>query len=184
MSYIKRNFLKYREHKFKKKFVNFNKYTKEAFLIKTDEDFNKLLFKYANEIAGENKKNIKSVSLEDIYRVVSKIRKKTPKFLRKITLFQIVNFKKIISDLFDIREIIKIINLSPISLISLSLRKFFGKRIEYVLKIYIASLIFQELYGEDKSRQKPKTLFSKYKSLIDRKFFNLRVFLKMNGRLR
>ena len=149
MGWIKTNFLKL---KFKKKFVRFNKYTTRAFMLKTDEDFKKLCWECVNKIAGENKKDIKSVSLEDIYRVLDKIRKKTPKLLRRITLYQIINLKNISSSMTDTFNFIRSISsLTPVPLIFIGLKKILEKRVEYAFKVYIVSIIAEEIYRGDKN---------------------------------
>ena len=133
--------------KFKKSFVYFNKYTLQAFKINSDEEFEKLCWKCVEEIAAQNKKDIKSISLEDVYQVLHKIRKRTPKLLRKVTLYQIIKLKEVsssTSDTFNI--IIGIARLTPIPLIYVGLKKIFGKRVGYAFKIYILTRIAQELY--------------------------------------
>ena len=133
--------------KFKKKFVCFNKYTLQAFKINSDEEFKKLCWKCVEETAKQNKKDIKSISLEDIYRVLHKIRKKFPKLLRRVTLNQFLNFKKTISVTGDIGNVIYFISyLTPLPLIYLGLKKMIGKRVEYAFKIYILSWVVQEIY--------------------------------------
>lgn len=62
--------------KFKKEFEGFNSYTLQAMKLKTDEQLKEHCLKCIDKIAKDNKKDIKSVSLEDIYRVLYKIRKK------------------------------------------------------------------------------------------------------------
>ena len=148
MSWIKTKILKSR---FKRKFVRFNKYTAKAFKLKTDEDFKRLCLECMNEIAGENKKDIKSVSLDDIWRVLNKIRKKTPKLLRKITLYQIINLKNISSSMSNTFSFVhSILSLTPVPLMFVGLKKIFGKKVEYAFKIYIVSMIAEEIYKGDK----------------------------------
>ena len=133
--------------KFKKKFVYFNRYTLQAFKINSDEEFKKLCWKCVEETAKQNKKDIKSISLEDIYRVLHKIRKKFPKLLRRITLNQFLNLKKTMSVAGDVGHIIYFIShLTPVPLIYLGLKKMIGKRVEYAFKIYILTWIAQEIY--------------------------------------
>ncbi len=146
---IKEKFLK---RKFKKQFVHFNKWTLQAFTITTDEDFKKLLKECVNEIAGSHKKDPKSISLDDIHRVLSKIKKKTPKLLRKITIYQVIKIKDTASITFDTFNIIKVIAGSAvIPLIYIGLKKALGKRVEYAFKMYIVSVIANELYRRDKN---------------------------------
>lgn len=153
-NWIKQKFL---ERKFKKQFVHFNKWTLQAFKVKTDEDFKKLCLECVNEIAGQHKKDIKSLSLEDIYRVLHKIREKTPKILRKITLYQLIKLKDIGSKTSDAFYIIKgISGLAVIPLIYVGLKKIIGKRVEYAFKMYIVSLIANELYKENEASKREK----------------------------
>lgn len=149
ISWVKRKVLK---SKFNRDFVCVNKYTKRAFNLKTDKDFKKLCWECIGDIAGENKKDIKAVSLEDIYRVLDKIRKKTPKLLRRITLHQLMQLKEISSSAGNAYNIIySISNLTPVPLVYTVLKNFFGKRIGYVVKIYIVSAIAKEIYEGDKN---------------------------------
>ena len=144
---IKENILKIL---FQRKFVGFNKHTAKAFTLTKDEDFKKLCLECIQSIAGKNKKDIKSVSLEDIYRVLHKIRQKTPKLLRKITLSQVINLKNTTSSFSNIVNFIRAIsNLTPIPLIYIGLKKTLGKRVEYAFKIYIVSVIAEEIYRGD-----------------------------------
>ncbi len=149
MGWIKRKFL---ENKFKKRFVCFNEYTLKAFKINKDSDFKHLCIECIDEIAKRNNKDIKSVSLEDIYRVLHKIRKRTPKLLRRITLYQIIKLKDIGSSAGNAFNIIySISQLTPIPLMYVGLKKIFGKRIGYVVQIYIVSVIAKEIYEGDKN---------------------------------
>ena len=143
---------KFLERQFKKQFVHFNKWTRRAFKLKTDEDFNKLFLECVTEIADSHKKDIKSVSLEDIYRVLHNIRKKTPKMLRKITLYQVIKLKDITSTTSDAFYIIKgISGLAVIPLIYVGLKRIIGKRVEYAFKMYVVSVIANELYKRDEN---------------------------------
>ena len=143
---------KFSERKFKKKFVHFNKWTKRAFKIKTDEDFNKLFLECVNEIAKSHKKDPRSISLEDLYRVLHKIRKKTPKILRRITLYQVIKLKNTASITGDILAVIKAISgLIVIPLMYVGLKRILGRRVEYAFKMYIVSVILNELYRGDKN---------------------------------
>ena len=146
---IKRKLLKY---KFLKRFVSFNKYTAQAFKVSTDEEFKKLCWRCVSEIAKNNDKDIKSVSLEDIYRVLYKIRKRTPKLLRRITLNQIMKFKDISSKTGDTFNLVTAIGYAtPVPLMYVGLKKIVGNRVEYAFKMYIISLIAEEIYKKDTS---------------------------------
>ena len=141
--------------KFKKQIMGFNSYTRKAFTVKTDEEFKKLCWECVEDIAQQNKKDIKEVSLEDVYQVLSKIRKKFPKILRKVTLYQVLKVKDSLSTTSDIFNVLYSIALStgwPIAYIGIKkvLEKAFGKRIEYAFKMYILGLISQELYHSSK----------------------------------
>ena len=121
--------------KFKKSFVYFNKYTRQAFKTHSDEEFKRLCWKCVKETAKQNKKDIKSVSLEDIYRVLYKIRKKFPKLLRRITLNQFLKTKNTLSVAGDVSNVIWFISsLTHLPLIYVVLKKIIGKRSEYVFK--------------------------------------------------
>ena len=148
ISWVKRKLLKY---KFLKRFVYFNKYTAQAFKISTDKEFNELCLKCISEIAKNNNKDIKSVSLEDVYRVLYQIRKRTPKLLRRITLHQIMKFKDISSKTGDTFNLITAIGYAtPVPLMYVGLKKIIGNRVEYTFKMYVISLIAEEIYKEDK----------------------------------
>lgn len=150
VKWIKRKLLKY---KFLKKFVYFNKYTAQAFKASTDEEFKKLCWKCVHEIAKNNDKDIRSVSLEDIYRVLYSIRKRTPKLLRRITLQQIIKFKDISSKTGGTYNFITgIACATPLPLIYVGLKKVIGSRVEYAFQMYIISLIAEEIYRKDRKR--------------------------------
>ena len=143
-SQLRRKFLSF---KFKKNFVRFNKYTVQAFKLNSDEEFKKLCWRCAEETAKENKKDIKEVSLEDVYRVLYRIRKKCPKLLRKITLYQIVKLKGITSSASNIFNVAYSIGgMTVVPIMYLGLKKIFGKKVEYAFKMYIVSLIVQAVY--------------------------------------
>lgn len=147
VKWVKRKFLK---NKFLKRFVYFNKYTAQAFKVSTDEEFKKLCWTCVDEIAKNNDKDIKSVSLEDIYRVLYQIRKRTPKLLRRITLHQIIKFKDISSTTGDTFNLITAIGYAtPVPLMYVGLKKIVGNKVEYAFKMYIISLIAEEIYKED-----------------------------------
>ena len=135
-----------------KKFVRWNKWTFRAFKCKTEEDFRRLCLQCFNEIAAESNKNWKDVSLEDLYRVLHKIRQKSPKMLRNMTLKQALNLKDGISKSSDLFNIIYgLIALQPSLLVLFGLKKAFGKRAEYGFKISLVQLIADEIYkGGDK----------------------------------
>ncbi len=135
--------------KFKKRFVHYNKYTLKAFKCTSDTQFQKLFWKCVNDTAHQNNKDIQDISLEDIYRTLHKIRQKMPKLFRKITLKQMTKIKKtgnIVSDIFNLIYGMSSLNIIP--LIYVGLKKIFGIRVEYVIKIYIVSMIAQELYKQ------------------------------------
>ena len=137
-------------HKFKKNFVSFNKYTVQAFKTNSDEEFNKLCWKCIEETAKQNKKDIKSISLEDVYQVLYKIRKKFPKILRRVTLNQFVKLQKSMSLAGDASNLIYFVShLTPLPLIYLGLKKIIGKKVEYAFKIYILTWMAQEIYKGD-----------------------------------
>ena len=137
--------------RFIRKFVYFNKYTLQAFKISSDEEFKTLCWKCVEETAKQNKKDIKSVSLEDIYRVLHKIRKKFPKILRRVTLSQFIKLQKTMSTAGDASNVVWFIsNLTPVPLVYLSVKKLIGKRVEYAFKIYILTWIIQEIYKSDR----------------------------------
>ena len=140
--------------KFKKNFVCFNKYTLQAFKTHSDEEFKKLCWKCIEETAKQNKKDIKSISLEDIYRVLYKIRKKFPKLLRRVTLNQFLKMKNTLSLAGDASNVVWFISsLTPLPLIYAVVKKVIGKRAEYVFKIYLLTWIAQEIYkGEGKTK--------------------------------
>jgi len=122
----------------------------QAFKISTDEEFKKLCWQCVDEIAKNHDKDIKSVSLEDIYRVLYRIRKKTPKLLRRITLHQIIKFKDISSKTGNIFNLITAIGYAtPVPLMYVGLKKIIGNRVEYAFKMYIISLIAEEIYRKE-----------------------------------
>ncbi|MDE0118971.1 MAG: hypothetical protein OXM55_03055 [Bdellovibrionales bacterium] len=129
----------------------FNSYTLQAMKLKTDEELKEHCLKCIDKIAKDNKKDIKSVSLEDIYRVLYKIRKKTPKLLREIKLSQIEKTIKSFETVGDISSLIYSIAYStPIPVLLIPIKKIFGKRIKYVIVIWIASVVAMEIYGSKK----------------------------------
>ena len=129
------------------KFVRWNKWTFRAFKCKTEEDFRELCLQCFNEIAAESDKDWKDVSLEDLYRVLHKIRQKAPKMLRKMTLKQALNIKAGVSKSSDLFNIIYgLIALQPSLLVLFGLKKAFGKRAEYGFKISLVQLIADEIY--------------------------------------
>ena len=137
--------------KFKKEFEGFNSYTLQAVKLKTDEQLKEHCLKCIDKIAKDNKKDIKSVSLEDIYRVLSKIRKKTPKLLREIKLSQIEKTIKSFRTAGDISQLIYgIAYLTPIPVLLIPIKKIFGKRIKYVIVTWIVSLVATEIYANRK----------------------------------
>ena len=142
--------------KFRKEFERFNSYTLQAVKLKTDEQLKEHCFKCIDKIAKDNKKDIKSVSLEDIYRVLYKIRKKTPKLLREIKLFQIEKTIKSFRTVGDISPFIySIAYLSPTPMLFIPIKRILGKRIKYVIVTWIVSLAAIEIYGnKDKHFQK------------------------------
>lgn len=142
-------------HKFNKKFVQFNKYTLQAFKVQSDEEFKKLCWKCIEETAKQNKKDIKSISLEDIYRVLYKIRKKFPKILRRVTLNQFIKCQQSISLAGDAGNIIYFIShLTPVPLIYLGVKKAVGKKVEYAFKMYMLTWIAQEIYKGGRNTKK------------------------------
>ena len=146
LSKLKRKVLAF---KFNKKFVQFNRWTFRAFKVNSDEEFKKLCWQCAEETAKDNKKDIKEVSLEDIYTVLYKIRKRCPKLLRKITLYQVIKLKSISSSVSDAFSIIySISGLTLVPIVYVGLKKIFGNKMEYAFKMYVFSLIFQSIYAE------------------------------------
>ena len=116
--------------------------------LKTDEQLKEHCLKCIDKIAKDNKKDIKSVSLEDIYRVLYKIRKKTPKLLREIKLSQIEKTIKSLETMGDISQLIySMAYLTPIPALLIPIKKIFGKRIKYVIVTWIVSLIATEIYS-------------------------------------
>lgn len=134
--------------KFKKEFEGFNSYTLQAMKLKTDEELKKHCIKCVNKIAKDNKKDIKSVSLEDIYWALYEIRKKTPKLLRDIKLFQIEKATKSFKATGDISALISsIAYLTPIPVLFMPIKKIIGKRIKYVIVTWIVSVVATAVYG-------------------------------------
>ena len=134
--------------KFRKEFENFNSYTLQAVKLKTDEELKEHCIKCINKIAEDNKKDIKSVSLEDIYWALYKIRKKTPKLLREIKLFQIEKIIKSFKATGDISSLISsVIYLTPIPALFIPIKKIIGKRAKYVVVTWIVSVVATEVYG-------------------------------------
>ena len=115
--------------KFRKEFEGFNSYTLQAVKLRTDEELKEHCVKCVNKIAKDNKKDIKSVSLEDIYWALYEIRKKTPKLLREIKLFQIEKTIRSFKTTGDISALISsIAYLTPIpALFSYLLKKLLEK---------------------------------------------------------
>ena len=134
-------------NKFKRKFKHFNKYTKKAFKINDDKQFEDLCWQCINDVAKQHNKNWKSFNLEDVYQVLSTIRNKTPEVLRKITLEQIIKTANMVDKGSIILNLIYgITKLNPVPLAYVALKPIFGKKIGYVFKIYIVSIILEELY--------------------------------------
>ena len=134
--------------KFKKEFEGFNSYTLQAVKLKTDEQLKDHCLKCLDKIAKDNKKDIKSISLEDFYRVLSKIRKKTPRLLREIKLSHIektIKSGKTAGDVFSF--IYSLAYSTPIPVLLIPIKKVLGKRIKYVIVTWIVSLIATEIYG-------------------------------------
>ena len=149
--------------KFKKNIVGFNQFTRRALTVKTDEEFRKLCWECVQDMAKKNKKDMKEVSLEDLYRVLSKIRKKFPKVLRTVTLYQVLNAKESLSKTSDVFNVLYGIALStgwPFVYVGLkqAFEKAFGKQIEYAFKMYILTLITRELYRSPSSPSPTKLL--------------------------
>ena len=140
-----------RERKLTKKFkefVGFNSYTAQAMKLETDEQLKEHCLKCIDKIAKDNKKEIKSVSLEDIYRVLSKVRKKTPKLLRQITLSQIEKTMKSAGSMSNTYQFIySIANLTPVPLIFMPIKKIFGRRVKFVIVTWVVSLVAKEIYN-------------------------------------
>ena len=140
-------FNKTKLQKFKSRFVHYNKYTFRAFKCKSDDQFREVFWECIDDTASANNKDKQDVSLEDIYRVLHRIRKKTPNLLRRITLKQLTTVKttgNFISDFFGLIYGIAGVNIIPI--VYVGLKKVFGKRVEYVFKIYLVSILAQEIY--------------------------------------
>ena len=138
--------------KFKKEFQGFNAYTLQAMKLTTDEQLKEHCLKCIDKIAKDNNKDIESVSLEDIYRVLYKIRKKTPKLLREIKLSQMQKTVKSLEGAGDISSLVfSIAFLSPIPALLIPIKKVFGKKIKYVIVTWVVSLVAKEIYGSKKN---------------------------------
>ena len=153
ITWIKKKIL---TNQFKRKFVYFNSYTLQAFKLKTDKQLKEHCLNCIDKIAKDNKKDIKSVSLEDIYRVLYKIRKKTPKLLRQVTLSELEKTIKSVGTAGDISSLIySVAGFTPVPLLYLPLKKFLGKRIKYVMITWVVSIIATEIYsGRNHARKK------------------------------
>ena len=141
-----------------KQFVPWNQWTKKALKCKTEKEFKELCLQCFQETAKESGKDIKDISLEDVYRVLHAVRKRTPEVLRKITLKQALDLKTGISNTSDLFNVIYgVLAVQPSLLLLVGLKKVFGKRAEFALKIHIVSLIARALYkppAEDAPKKK------------------------------
>ncbi len=140
------------ESSFNRKFKFFNQYTRRAFHLKTDEQLKEYSLKCIREIAKENKKEITSLSLDDVYRVLCKIRKKTPGLLRKITLKQVIQIVQTTDKAGYASNLIYALAYStPLPLTYIPLKFFLGKKIKYVFVVWIVTLTACELYKRKKT---------------------------------
>ena len=134
-------------------FSKFKKsYFARAWKVKSDKGFKTLLMNCFKEIARKHKKDIKDVSLEDIYRVVSRLRKLMPGFFKKVTLNQFLKFMKGASKAGDIISIIEAATLHPLFLAQIGLKRVFGTKIGRVATIYTIKKIANDIYGGDKKK--------------------------------
>ena len=143
---------------FEKKFVQFDSYTVKAVKIKSDEELKDFCLKCLNQIAKENNKDVKSVSLEDIHRALSKVRQKTPDLLRQITWSQMEKGFKTAKTVGDGSSLfISIASLNPLPLLFWPLKKLFGKKIKYVMTVWLVSFMAKEVYGGEENPPNKKT---------------------------
>ncbi len=139
-----------------KQFVPWSKWTLQAVQCKTEKDFKKLCWQCFQETAKESGKDWKDISLEDIYRVLHAIRKKMPGALRKITLKQALDLKTRISGASDLFNVIYgILAVQPSLLLLFGMKRLFGKRAEFALKIHIVSLTARKLY-KSPAKKRPR----------------------------
>ena len=125
------------ESSFNRKFRFFNKYTRRAIFLKTNEELEKYARQCIEEIAQENKKRWSSLSLDDIYRVLCAIRKKTPGLLRKITLEQMMKIYKTTDKAgYGFNLIWAFAHSSPMPLMYIPLKLTFGRKIKDVFIIW------------------------------------------------
>ena len=154
--------------KFEKKFINFNSYTLKATKIKSDEELKDFCLNCLHSIAKQNNKDIKSVSLEDIYRALHKVRQKTPDLLRQVTWSQMEKGFKTAKTVGDGSSLfISIASLNPLPLMFWPLKKFFGKKIKYVMTVYLVSFMAKEVYGGNTVTNKKQGLGQRFKKLKD-----------------
>ena len=134
-------------------FSKFKKsYFCRAFKAKSDKDFKTLALDCWKETAKKHNKDIKDVSLEDLYRVLSRIRKLMPGFLKKITLNQFLKFMNGASKTGDVLSVIESMTLNPLFLAKIGFKRVFGSRTSRIAKIYTIKKIADEIYKEDKRK--------------------------------
>ena len=134
--------------RFEEKFINFDSYTLKATKIKSDEELKDFCLDCLHQIAQKHNKDVKSISLEDIYRALSKVRKKTPDLFRQITWSQMEKGFKTAKTVGDSSSLfISIASLNPLPLMFWPLKKLFGKKIKYVMTVWLVSLMAKEIYG-------------------------------------
>ncbi len=127
------------------KYKIFNRYTKGALALKTDKEFQDYSFQCFEKISKENKKDIKSLSLADISRVLNKINKKAPKLLRKITLRQFQQALTFTGTVGNFMTIISAIG-SPFYIVYFALKLRYRKRVKYAFGIWVVTWIAREIY--------------------------------------
>ena len=131
----------------------YNKWTETAFTVKTDEDFKKLCLKCIEDTAKKNNKDKFSVSFDDIFRGMEKLKNaklfKIP-YAKKITLKFIKNASDITNWSFlSIALFTSIINLNPVGFFaSLGFKNFIKleTKLKYTLAIYCLSVFIEEVY--------------------------------------
>ena len=119
-------------------FSKFKKsYFARAWKVKSDKGFKTLLMNCCKETAKKHNKDIKDISVEDLYQLLRQVRRFMPGSLKKITLNQFLKFMKGASKAGDILSIIEAIAFHyPLLLAPIGIKRVFGTKIGRVATIY------------------------------------------------
>ncbi len=142
---------------FNKKHRVFNKYVKKALSIKTDTEFKRHCINCFKQVAKEHQKDFSSISLDDIYRVLTKVRRIAPAVLRKVTVKQLLDIIRGVDRTSHFTSFIYALAGSKISMIYFPIRMLYGKRLKYAIGTWSVTRIAYEIYGDKPRKRLSKT---------------------------